>query len=317
VIAPRHGSCSRSQWEAETGYREDTLTELWLAAVPYFTLTVHNGHFRRRERDLGISQHYWYALMVYIHLYPAEDNIPTVVRTSRYPHGLPRATFYNSIMPLALLWSANMSHIRWNDRLDPMNHHPAWPFFTTVIWDTTPIRVQTPVNYEAFGRNVVNTHYDFSCFLVLTGITFTGQLVFASGLVRSTAYDANVWWDTRHLHPQHPWERAIGDGHFSTCPGMNVPVPKRGSNPLTRAQRCWNEWVQLVRSRVEHINTVIKNHRMFLGEPYRGYIDSLRVFVRVTMHSTAVELRKRGNRYKGFGPWPHNPSEAPAAPPET
>ena len=60
---------------------------------------------------------------------------------------------------------------------------------------------------------------------------------------------------------------------------------------LTALETTWNEWIQLVRSRVEHINTVIKNHRMFKGEPYRGYVRNLRVFVKVSCHGAAAQLR--------------------------
>jgi len=77
----------------------------------------------------------------------------------------------------------------------------------------------------------------------------------------------------------------------------------------------WNEWLKLVRSRVEHINTVIKNHRMFKnyrmfkGEPYRGWVRNLKIFVRISLHGAAAELRHRaqrdGDRYPGFGPWAH------------
>lgn len=71
----------------------------------------------------------------------------------------------------------------------------------------------------------------------------------------------------------------------------------------------WNEWLQVVRSRVEHINTVIKNHRMFKGEPFRGWERNLKLFVKISLHGAAVELRARaqrdGDRYPGFGPYPH------------
>ena len=38
-------------------------------------------------------------------------------------------------------------------------------------------------------------------YLDLTGITFTGQLVYASGLYRSTAYDSHIFDETSHEHP--------------------------------------------------------------------------------------------------------------------
>lgn len=203
--------------------------------------------------------------------------------------------------------------------------------------------MQKPGDWS-FGRNVVNGHYDFpwrvappihalsllllsaACtsgaltythiyllshcsYLVLTAITFTGQLIFGSDLMRSTAYDAHIYQETEHLHPQLPWELNIGDGHFATCARFFTPAQKTGGRALTSREIMWNEWLQLVRSRVEHINTVIKNHRMFKGEPYRGWVRNLKIFVRISLHGAAAELRHRaqrdGDRYPGFGPWAH------------
>lgn len=140
--------------------------------------------------------------------------------------------FFKVIMPLARNWNAAVDHIRWADRLNPMNHHPYFPTRTTVIWDTTCFRVQKPKDWT-FGRYVVNGHYDFPCFLVLLGITFTGHLVYASDLQRSTAYDAQIYMDTRHEHPQFDWEMNIGDGHFSTVPNCFTPIKATPGQPLT------------------------------------------------------------------------------------
>ncbi len=146
-------------------------------------------------------------------------------------------------------------------------------------------------------------------YLVLTGITFTGQLVYASGLCRSTAYDSHIFDETSHEHPQFDWELNIGDGHFATTPCFFTPAQATAGRVLSAQENTWNEWLQLVRSRVEHLNTVIKNHRMFKGEPYRGWVRNLKMFVNISFNGAAAELRARtqrdGDRYPGFGPWAH------------
>jgi len=121
----------------------------------------------------------------------------------------------------------------------------------------------------------------------------------------STAYDSNIFEDTRHEHPQFDWEMNIGDGHFATCPNFFTPVQKQPGRLLTAQETTWNEWIQLPRSRIEHINSVVKNHCMFKGEPFRGWVRNFRVFVNISVHGSAAELRARGNRYAGFGPWAH------------
>jgi len=151
-------------------------------------------------------------------------------------------------------------------------------------------------------------HYDFPCFLVLIGITFTGHIVFASGLCRSVAYDAHIFDDTQHLHPQYDWELNLGDGHFSTCARFLTPVQAIGGRALTVQETTWNEWLKMPRSRIEHINSVVKNHRMFKGEPFRGWVRNLKVFVNVSWRSRRTKSpRSRSMRsYAGFGPWPRN-----------
>ena len=179
----------------------------------------------------------------------------------------------------------------------------------TVIWDTTPFRVQKSRDWT-FARNNVEGHYGFPCYLVLIGITFLGQIVYTSGLHRATAYDAHLFEQSRYLHPQLPREMNIGDGHFATCHNFFTPVQRTGGHVLTPQEKLWNEWIQLVRARIEHMNSVIKSHGMF-RQAYRGWVRNLQVFVNVSIHAAALQMRinqvVRGNRYAGFGPWPHHP----------
>lgn len=213
-------------------------------------------------------------------------------------------------MPLARNWNGAIDHINWDDRLDHMNHHPYFPYDTTVIWDTTCFRVQKSRDWT-FARNTCNGHYNFPCYLVLVGVTFLGQIVFASGLMRSIAYDAHIYEDTYHLHPQFDWEMNIGDGHFATCHHFFTPEQKVGGRALSPIEDTWNEWLQLPRSRIEHLNSVIKSHAMFGGEPFRGWVRNLKAFVNISLHGAALQMRVnqrlRGDRYAGFGPWAHGP----------
>jgi hypothetical protein len=70
-----------------------------------------------------------------------------------------------------------------------MNHYLYFPYDTTVIWDTTCFRVQKSRDWT-FARNTCYGHYNFPCYVVLVGVTFLGQIVFASGLI---AYDAHIY----------------------------------------------------------------------------------------------------------------------------
>ena len=69
-------------------------------------------------------------------------------------------------------------------------------------------------------------HYDFPCFLVQIGITFTGEIVFAGELLRSTSYDARTFCDEGHFHPQYDWEYNIGDCHYACVENFFTPCAK-------------------------------------------------------------------------------------------
>jgi len=304
--APRGRAGPRTITEIQTGYQPSVLTHLWSGAADHFMRyrdSRSDGAWIRRTRAIWKAQHYFYALLMYIHLYPAEDNMPEVLVTRRL--SVNYVTFYKMIVPSAHSWALIIDEIRWADRLALDNHHPFFPYLTTVIWDSTCFCFEAPTDWD-YGRYIVNGHYDWPCFLVLLGIDFKGNIVFMSGLHRSTAYDANIFEDTRHLHPQFDWEMNLADAHFATVPCTYTPAQRTGGRELNPTEKVWNKMVQLPRSRVEHINTVLKDHKMF-KQKYRGYVRNFWVFVKITGHATAVRIRHRAeDRYQGYGWWKHN-----------
>ena len=212
----------RSGPEAQTGYSAGALDELWAGAEPYFSMCFYDGALRKRTRELWRPVHYFFVFLMYIHLYPAKDNCVDILRTKKLA-GVEYSFFFKVIMPLARNWNAAIDHIRWSDRLDPMNHHPYFPILTTVMWDTTCFRVQKPKDWT-FGRYVVNGHYDFPC-------AYRHDLHRANRLCQQlSALDCicfPYFEDTHHKHPQFDWEMDIGDGHFGTCPNFFTPIFKK------------------------------------------------------------------------------------------
>ena len=98
----------------------------------------------------------------------------------------------------------------------------------------------------------------------------------------------------------------LGDCHFATIANFHTPAQRTGGRILNATEKLWNKMLQLVRSRVEHINTVLKDHAMF-KQKYRGYVRNLWAFVKITGHATAVRIRHRtSDRYAGYGWWKHN-----------
>ena len=75
---------------------------------------------------------------------------------------------------------------------------------------------------------------------------------------------------------------------FSTCANFFTPTQAIGGRQLSTQEVTWNEWLQLLRSRVEHLSTLVKNNRMFKGKPYRGWVQNLKVFVKISTHGAAA-----------------------------
>ena len=131
------------------------------------------------------------------------------------------------------------------------------------------------------------------------------QLLGKRTLQRFTAYDTHIFEDTRYLHPQFNWELYVGDGHFSICPRFHTSVPAIADRLLTPQESNWNEWIHASGSYQEH-------QQLNQGAPYVQWsavsrsVIFFRVFVNITLHATAAELRARGNRYEVFRPWPHH-----------
>ena len=287
---------------------------MYPSAAPYFARYKDgNGNYHTRSREKWRAQHYFYIFFMYIHLYGAAtiDRLQDICRTARLKDSkaITGSVWYKVILPAAKDWPMRIDFIRWSDRLRYDNHHPFFPKLFTTIWDTTCIRISEPGDWPV-ARYTCNGHYDFPCYLILLGITFTGHLVFYSGLHRSTAYDSHIFQDTDHLHPRFQNEMSIGDVHFRNCRNFATPPVKPPGGHLTTAGLVFLQYIQLVRSRIETHNTVFKRHGMFKkGAIFRGHVVNLAAFVKITAHGTAVELRQRernGNqRHNGYGWWSH------------
>ena len=160
-------------------------------------------------------------------------------------------------MPQGRNWNRVISLIHWNDRLNPMNHHPYFPYRTTVIWDTTCIRVQKPKDWT-YGRHVVNGHYDFPCFGASSSKQELRSLenwcmaaVFAAPLLTMRIYLKILGMNIHNFNGK--WTSVMGISQLARRSSLRHKQQEDVFWQLT-----WNEWSQLVRSRVEHINSVIK-----------------------------------------------------------
>ena len=144
----------------------------------------------------------------------------------------------------------------------------------------------------------------------VTGITFTGVIVWFTGLHIGTINDNDIL--NANPPPMLPWEWGLADGAFKDCDHILVKFIQPDGGLLTVAEVIWNSIFNYWRVRVEHIIGDVKNHDMFVV-PFRGSYALLQCCVRMTVHLTNIKLKMALPRYDTMGPWGHQPGSAPAA----
>lgn len=91
---------------------------------------------------------YFYLFFVYIHMYPTNAQMSHTLRVAGQDNGISHTTFYTLVMPIGHALANAVAEINYDDRLDPMNHHPFFPVGVTQIFDTFPIYVATPSDWR-------------------------------------------------------------------------------------------------------------------------------------------------------------------------
>ena len=99
---------NRSPTEAQTGYCEETLDELWSGARQHFSVVFRGGAFQQRQRDTWRPKHYFFVFLMYIHLYPAKDNCVDALRTQKLA-AVTYSLLFKVIVPLARRWAITVS----------------------------------------------------------------------------------------------------------------------------------------------------------------------------------------------------------------
>ena len=77
-------------------------------------------------------------------MYPLEPQFPNILQARGFKRGIGKTAFRTKVVPLAFALARIMNEVKWEDRLDPYNHHPFFPVGVTTVWDTAPIYVATP-----------------------------------------------------------------------------------------------------------------------------------------------------------------------------
>ena len=196
-------------------------------------------------------------------MYPLEPQFPNILQARGFKRGIGKTTFRTKVVPLAFALARIMNEVKWEDRLDPYNHHPFFPVGVTTVWDTAPIYVATPSD-SRINRLLYQPKYKNCVFKLQIAVTFLLQIVHFSALHIGTAHDGKIFDATAAEHPFEEWEYGLGDkiyqtqeriliGHRKEPHQKNQPPPP----PLTPAQLADNEDIDFVRSRVARLRVRI------------------------------------------------------------
>jgi len=242
--------------------------------------------------ELKMKHEVFIDSFIYIHIYPRS-------RQSRVIFGRSQHYIARTILPALELIARTFDEIHWNERLNPYNHTPHFPYFATSIVDTFPVHVSQPSN-AAFARTLFNPKYGGCVWKVLIVISFLGTIVFFKAPFPGTVYDGHIWQDTALERPHVHGEFTLGDGHFVSCPDVITQYTHSSKSLyLPWEQEIYSAVHQHYRSRVEHINGAFVHHAMFSGH-FRASLQTLIDALFVTAHALNVGLH-REIRYPPYG----------------
>eukprot|EP01116_Phalansterium_solitarium_P014366 TRINITY_DN31_c0_g1_i10.p1 TRINITY_DN31_c0_g1~~TRINITY_DN31_c0_g1_i10.p1 ORF type:complete len:315 (+),score=6.55 TRINITY_DN31_c0_g1_i10:577-1521(+) len=170
------------------------------------------------------------------------------------------------------------------------------------LWqaDTFPVKTEEPTDLEV-GQVLFSVKDGSPVWKYLLVVSFLGHIICFAGPFPGTMSDKEIWEATAALHPLVPGEWIIADGVFKSIPQMFTPHPMPEDDETGRLIR-WNNILAHYRARVEHINRVVKYHRMF--QSFRSDVSVLEAAMKITVHLSNIELQ-RFPRYWPYGPWSH------------
>ena len=246
-----------------------------------------------------------YIGYMWIHLYPARDNITRMLWTPLL--GTISHTYFTEHCHTKLVALAarpnNGNGIKetvWDDLYDTRNIIDNDPRKTAQI-DGSPIYIHHPGSFRVAGSFIQGkykgAHYSFQ--LLVTNMF---RIADEHGLDIGVESDIGMAHRSGVFTKKCVWERWHGDSAYKHFPGVIAPLEERDLTlhppPLNDAEAAANKEISKRRSIVEHAMALVKNHASLRGV-FRGTAPSLIAAYKVTVHTTAYMLRTGGPGSRG------------------
>jgi hypothetical protein len=251
--------------------------------------------------------------------HPKKKDCERVLIVNHERKGMHYDRFRRRVMPVVHELARVIDEIQPWRRWDPMNHAAHFPSHFTEIYDSFPVRVCEPDDSELAGV-LRQPKYKYCVFKITLGVTFLCEITAYSTLSLGIEHDGHIALreEGREFHERLDDEWSLGDGVYEVWPRClckHRPQLIPGSNPpsyapLTADQEADNWLYDFYRSRVEQVNTnVVYCHELFHGRPFLGSFHDLRAFADITVHASALLIRKfePSRQRNGFGPLLHFP----------
>lgn len=288
---------TRGGVKGETGYSDDVVQELW---------RKHGGSMPEAPRGSDKGPAYFFAALKFIHLCPQPSKTGSLLFT---PHTgfISSSTFDRQIAPRLIILGMVIDEIDWAQRHDPYNHTPHFKYFCVGALDTFPVTISEPSDSRVAAR-YYQPKYGCCVIKVQIIVDFNGNIIYLSMPHLGVTGDARIW---RHCRPTFCLnEYVLADGAYRSCAHCLVPYRQDMAGGMGPGEEAVNDIIQFYRARVEHIIGVVQNHAFF-REKSRMSMDLIQACTKISVHATALQLRKRhafALRYPHtvVGPHPHN-----------
>jgi len=206
-----------------------------------------------------------------------------------------KSTFWKHSKSIVSYLAEHIDELELTARDDPMNHGTGeLAVGTKEIVDTFPFKI--------LSRDVQHQNPKYGAFVLKFQImiTFTGRITRLSQAYPGRVSDARIF-DLERDGAKHI---ILGDKAY--IGSYMCLTAKKGRQPYLQRLRHRN--LNHHRVRIEHIIGFIKRHGLFKHRTKdwtRASLPFAASLVKIVTHCKSIEIKDRGGRYKGNGPWPH------------
>jgi len=271
-----------------TGFRADTLAIVWNKHAA--------GLSARTKINPRLLILHFFMVFVYMEHLPISSSWSGQMAFMKHGNRkkYSKARFWKHARPIVAYLSEHIDELELTARDDPYNHGTGeMAVGAKEIVDTFPVKI--------LSRDVKHQNPKYGAFVLKFQVmcTFTGRITRLSQANGGRVGDARIF-DLEHDGTDHI---ILGDKAY--IGSYMCLTAKKGRQPYH--QRLRHKHMNKFRVRIEHTIGFIKQHGVFRRPKdwSRASLSFAASLVKIVTHCKSIEIKDRGGRYHGIGPWPH------------